>query len=44
MWDIEKWKGKRKEDVQPVTVNRELALVKYLFSRAVEWGKIKEGF
>jgi hypothetical protein len=25
MWDIEKWKEKRKEKVQPVTVNRELA-------------------
>ena len=41
-WDIEKWKAKRKEKVQAVTVNRELALVKHLFSRAVEWGKIKE--
>jgi len=41
-WDIEKWKAKRKEKVQAVTVNRELALIKHLFSRAVEWGKIKE--
>jgi integrase len=42
LWDIEKWKGKRKEKVKPATVNRELALVKSLFSKAVEWGKIKE--
>ncbi len=41
-WDIEKWKAKRKEKVKPATVNRELALVKALFSMAVEWGKIKE--
>jgi len=42
LWDIEKWKAKRKEKVKPATVNRELALVKSLFSKAVEWGKIKE--
>lgn len=42
LWDIEKWKAKRKEKVQPVTINRELALIKHFFSRAVEWGKIKE--
>jgi len=41
-WDIEKWKTKRKEKVQAISVNRELALIKHLFSRAVEWGKIKE--
>jgi integrase len=42
LWDVEKWKAKRKEKVQSATVNRELALVKSLFSKAVEWGKIKE--
>lgn len=40
-WEVEKWKVERKEKVQAVTVNRELALIKHLFSRAVEWGKIK---
>jgi integrase len=42
LWDIEKWKAKRKEKVKPAPVNRELALAKSLFSKAVEWGKIKE--
>jgi integrase len=42
LWDIEKWKAKQKEKVKPATVNRELALVKSLFSKAVEWGEIKE--
>ncbi len=41
-WDIEKWKMKRKETLKPGSVNRELALVKHLFSKAVEWKKLKE--
>lgn len=28
--------------VQPATVNRELALLKHMFSKAIEWGKCKE--
>ena len=36
-WEIEKWKSKRKDKCVPGTVNRELALVKHLFSKAVEW-------
>ncbi len=36
-WDIEKWKSVRKEEIKPATVNRELALLKHLFSKAVEW-------
>jgi len=36
-WDIEKWKSIRKEEIKPGTVNRELALLKHLFSKAVEW-------
>jgi len=41
-WDIEKWKVKRKETLKPASVNRELSLVKHLFSKAVEWKKLKE--
>ena len=41
-WDIEKWKVERKEKLKPASVNRELALVKHLFSKAVEWKKLKE--
>jgi integrase len=40
-WHIETWKGKRKKAHQPGTVNRELALLKHMFSMAVKWGKVK---
>lgn len=41
--DIERWKSKRKEGrMKPATVNRELALLKHLFSMAVRWHKIGE--
>ena len=40
-FDIESWKMKRKKKVKPSTVNRELAVLKGFFSRAVEWGKVK---
>jgi len=36
-WLIEKWKSERKEKVKVATVNRELALLKHFFSKAVEW-------
>ena len=41
-WQIEKYKVKRKETVKPATLNRELGLVKHLFSKAIEWNKAKE--
>lgn len=41
-WNIEKWKAKKKEKLKPASVNRELALLKHLFSKAVEWRKLKE--
>jgi integrase len=51
-FDIEGWKVKRKKanrekakkkrEVKPATVNRELAVLKTLFNKAVEWGKLKE--
>ena len=41
-WHIEKYKAKRKENVKPATVNRELALLKHMFTKAIEWGKVKE--
>lgn len=28
--------------VRPATVNRELALLKHMYSKAIEWGKVKE--
>ncbi len=41
-WQIEKYKVKRKETVKPATLNRELALIKHLYVKAIEWGKAKE--
>ncbi len=41
-WDIERWKVKRKGEVKPATVNRELATLKSMLSKAVEWGRLKE--
>ena len=41
-WEIEKWKLKRKGEVKPSTVNRELATLKSMLNKAVEWGKLKE--
>lgn len=41
-WQIEKYKTKRKENLNCATVNRELAILKHMFSKAIEWGKVKE--
>jgi Site-specific recombinase XerD len=39
---IEKFKTERAKEVSPATVNRELACLKCMFNRAIEWGKIKD--
>jgi len=41
-WQIDKWKSRRKEGRKPATVNRELCLLKHMFSMAVKWHKLKE--
>jgi len=41
-WQIEKWKSKAKEKIKVASVNRQLALLKHVFSKGVEWGKLKE--
>ena len=41
-WEIERWKIKRKGEVKPATVNRELASLKNLLNKAIVWGKLKE--
>ena len=41
-WQIEKYLAERRKKFKPATVNRELALLKHMFYRAVEWGKLKE--
>ena len=40
--DLEDYKTHRSRFVKPRTVNRELDLLKSIFSRAVEWGVIRE--
>ncbi len=37
---IEKYKVERKRQVSPSTVNRELACLKHMYVKAIEWGKI----
>ena len=41
-WQIEKYKARRREKFKPSSVNRELALLKHMFSKALEWKRIKE--
>ena len=41
-WQIEKYKVKRKEEVKPGSVNCELALLKHIYTKAIEWGRCKE--
>jgi len=36
--DIEKYKRKRREEVSPATVNRELSGLRNMYNRAIEWG------
>jgi integrase len=39
---IEKYKIKRLEKVGPAAVNRELACLKHMFTKAIEWGYVKD--
>ena len=38
---IEKYKATRLEKVSPATVNRELACLKHMYTKAIEWGYLK---
>lgn len=38
--DIEKYKAKRLKEVKGSTINRELACLKSIYNKAMEWGKI----
>jgi len=40
--DVENYKRKRKEQVATATVNRELACLKHIFNKAIEWDKARE--
>ena len=37
---IERYKKKRIDEVSPVTLNRELACLKHMFTKAIEWEKV----
>lgn len=39
---IEKYKVQRSQEVKPATVNRELALLKHMLTKAVDWGYLKQ--
>ena len=38
---VERYKTKRKTEVSPATVNRDLAFLKTMFNKAVEWGRLE---
>jgi len=40
-WHIEKFKSERLKETGKYQVNRELATLKHMFSKAIEWGKIQ---
>ena len=40
--DIEKFKAERSKSVKPGTINRDLATIKTMFNKAVEWKKLEE--
>lgn len=40
--DIERFKAARSKSVGPATVNRDLATIKTMLNKAVEWGKIEK--
>ena len=41
-WQVEKYKARRKEEIKPDSVNRGLALLKHMYTKAIERGKVKE--
>jgi integrase len=41
VWQIERYKARRRSLVAPATVNRELTLLKHMFTKAIEWEKAR---
>lgn len=40
--EIEDYQTMRREKVKPATINREIALLKTMFTKAIEWSKVKD--
>lgn len=40
-WHVEKFKLKRSQETGKTEVNRELATLKHIFTKGIEWGKIQ---
>jgi len=41
-WQIEKWKSERRKTLEAASVNRELCVLKHMFTMAVKWKMVKE--
>ena len=41
-WSVEKWKAERSKETGFTEVDRELACLKHMFNKAIEWGLMKE--
>jgi len=41
VWHVERHKAQRRAMVAPATVNRELTLLKHMFTKAIEWDRAK---
>jgi len=41
-WDLEQYKNMRINEVSPCSVNRELACIKHMFNKAVEWNYLRD--
>jgi integrase len=40
--DLENYKTARRQEIKPASVNREMAMIKHMFNKAVAWGLLKD--
>ncbi len=41
-YELESYKNRRRDEVAPATVNRELSCIKHMFNKAVQWGYLTD--